>query len=87
MNKFFMNYPAFYNIFKKLPLIIFWVDFAICCILGFVDAGIVLTDMEAPVLGWPIIGLVVGFLHAVVHAILVSPIVLIVDSKQKSNEE
>lgn len=83
VSEFLMNYRLFYNIFKKLPVIIFWIVLVAFCIFGIVDASVWITDMDegAALVVWPLVGVIVGFVDAICHSILLSPIVLIVDSK------
>ena len=92
ITQFFTNYRSFYNIFKKLPVIIFFVTVALAILLGFIECVEPFTELGyelegASLIVFPLIGLVVGVIDAIACAIAVSPIIIIAEASLKKIDE
>jgi hypothetical protein len=62
-----------------MPKIIFWFVFGASCLVGIIYGA---SEGEfSAVIGMPIMGAIAGIILAVLHAISISPIVIITDSK------
>ena len=87
MKQFFTDYPRFYGIFKKLPLICL-IFYPICGFLfGIIDITSYITDLEAfALILWPLVGFVVGLIAAYVTALTIAPIVTIADTLLEQNK-
>lgn len=82
----FLDYRKSYNVFKKLPLIIFFVILAISILLGIIDTAAPFTEMGyegASIIVMPLIGIVAAMINAFTYSVAISPIVIIVDAKLK----
>lgn len=92
ITQFFTNYRSFYNIFKKLPVIIFFVFLFLGVVLGFVDVIAPFTELgyDAPfasIILFPLLCAVVGAINSIVYAIVLSPVVIITDASLKKLDE
>ena len=79
---FFENYRGTYKIFKKLPRISFILWLVLGAVMFVYDAVDWITDFA---LIWLIVGAFVGTISALVTSIMISPIVVIADSKLEEN--
>ena len=92
ITKFLTNYRSLYNIFKKLPVIIFFVTVVLGFSVGIADCAGNFTELswDAPVLSlllFTLLGVVVGAINSLAYAIGLSPIVIIADANLKNLDE
>ena len=78
-HEFLVNYQGFYKVFRAMPKIIFWAIFGASCFAGIIYASDI--GEFGPVIGMPLLGAVAGGILALLHAISISPVIIITDSK------
>ncbi len=79
-----IDYRSYYNFFKNLPKILLWVNTTIGMLLGFVLVPeFAVVGFIIGILG----GIIIGSISYLFTAVLISPVVIITDSRLEQQEQ